>query len=124
MRLVLDTNIVTSGLLWRGTSYQLLTHIKETRSLQLALYGGEGNDQLHGDQSDFENTPPEYAGQDYLDGELGNDTLRGGAGNDTYMFDELSGVDVTLGSEGKNQWRTQRQLATHLANNYSVACAA
>lgn len=35
MRLVLDTNIVTSGLLWRGTSYQLLTHIKETRSLQL-----------------------------------------------------------------------------------------
>jgi putative PIN family toxin of toxin-antitoxin system len=35
VRLVLDTNIVTSGLLWRGTPYQLLTHVKETRSLQL-----------------------------------------------------------------------------------------
>ena len=35
MRLVLDTNVVLSGLLWRGTPYQLLTHIKQTRTLQL-----------------------------------------------------------------------------------------
>lgn len=35
MRIVLDTNVVLSGLLWRGTPYQLLTHIKQTRSLQL-----------------------------------------------------------------------------------------
>lgn len=35
MRLVLDTNIVLSGLLWRGTPYQLLTRIKQTRTLQL-----------------------------------------------------------------------------------------
>lgn len=37
MRLVLDTNIVLSGLLWRGTPYQLLTLIKKnTHTLQLA----------------------------------------------------------------------------------------
>ncbi len=35
MRLVLDTNIVLSGLLWRGTPYQLFTRIKQTRTLQL-----------------------------------------------------------------------------------------
>jgi len=35
VRLVLDTNIVLSGLLWRGTPYQLLTQIKQTRTLQL-----------------------------------------------------------------------------------------
>lgn len=35
MRLVLDTNIVLSGLLWRGAPYQLLTQIKQTRTLQL-----------------------------------------------------------------------------------------
>lgn len=35
VRLILDTNVVLSGLLWRGTHYQLLTHIKQTRSLQL-----------------------------------------------------------------------------------------
>ena len=35
MRLVLDTNIVLSGLLWRGAPHELLTHIKLTRTLQL-----------------------------------------------------------------------------------------
>jgi uncharacterized protein len=35
VRIVLDTNVVLSGLLWRGTPYQLLSHIKQTRTLQL-----------------------------------------------------------------------------------------
>ena len=35
MRLVLDTNIVLSGVLWHGTPHQLLTLIKQSRTLQL-----------------------------------------------------------------------------------------
>lgn len=35
MRIVLDTNIVLSGVLWRGTPYQLLTLVKQTSTLQL-----------------------------------------------------------------------------------------
>jgi len=35
VRLVLDTNIVLSALLWRGTPYQLLTRINQTSTLQL-----------------------------------------------------------------------------------------
>jgi uncharacterized protein len=35
MRVVLDTNIVTSALLWRGTPYQLLLAIRQAPSIQL-----------------------------------------------------------------------------------------
>jgi uncharacterized protein len=35
MRVVLDTNIVTSALLWRGTPYQLLQAIRQAASIQL-----------------------------------------------------------------------------------------
>ncbi|MBX7229850.1 MAG: putative toxin-antitoxin system toxin component, PIN family [Burkholderiaceae bacterium] len=35
MRLVFDTNIVMSGLLWRGTPHQLFILAKENRALQL-----------------------------------------------------------------------------------------
>ena len=35
MRLVLDTNVVTSALLWRGIPYQLLQAIRERANLQL-----------------------------------------------------------------------------------------
>ena len=34
-RLVLDTNIVLSGLLWRGPPYSLLTHIGQNPGIQL-----------------------------------------------------------------------------------------
>jgi len=33
-----------------------------------ALYGGADDDMLWGDNSDLKDTPPEFAGQDYLDG--------------------------------------------------------
>jgi putative PIN family toxin of toxin-antitoxin system len=37
MRLVLDTNVVLSALLWRGTPYQLLTNIRDqAESISLA----------------------------------------------------------------------------------------
>lgn len=35
MRIVLDTNVVTSALLWRGTPYQLLQAIRQRSNLQL-----------------------------------------------------------------------------------------
>ena len=35
MRLVLDTNVVTSALLWQGTPYQLLHAIRQRPTLQL-----------------------------------------------------------------------------------------
>lgn len=35
MRLVLDTNVVLSGLLWRGTPYHLLEMIRQQPSLQI-----------------------------------------------------------------------------------------
>lgn len=35
MRLVLDTNVVTSALLWRGAPYQLLQTIRQRSALQL-----------------------------------------------------------------------------------------
>jgi uncharacterized protein len=35
MRVVLDTNVVTSALLWRGASYQLLQAIRQAPSIQL-----------------------------------------------------------------------------------------
>ncbi len=35
MRLVLDTNVVTSALLWRGTPYQLLQTVRQRANLQL-----------------------------------------------------------------------------------------
>lgn len=35
MRLVLDTNVVTSALLWRGVPYQLLQRVRQRSSLQL-----------------------------------------------------------------------------------------
>ncbi len=35
MRVVLDTNVVTSALLWRGTPYQLLQAIRQSPSIQL-----------------------------------------------------------------------------------------
>ncbi len=35
MRVVLDTNIVTSALLWRGTPYELLLAIRQAPSIQL-----------------------------------------------------------------------------------------
>ncbi len=35
MRIVLDTNVVLSALLWRGTPYQLLTAIRQQSGVQL-----------------------------------------------------------------------------------------
>jgi uncharacterized protein len=35
MRVVLDTNVVTSALLWRGTPYQLLQALRQAQSTQL-----------------------------------------------------------------------------------------
>lgn len=35
MRIVLDTNLVTSALLWRGTPYQLLQAVRQRPHLQL-----------------------------------------------------------------------------------------
>jgi putative PIN family toxin of toxin-antitoxin system len=35
VRLVLDTNVVLSGLLWRGTPYQLLEAIRSEPSMQI-----------------------------------------------------------------------------------------
>jgi uncharacterized protein len=35
MRVVLDTNVVTSALLWRGIPYQLLQSIRQAPSIQL-----------------------------------------------------------------------------------------
>lgn len=40
MRLVLDTNVVLSALLWRGTPYQLLTAIR-SRSEAIHLFSSE-----------------------------------------------------------------------------------
>jgi predicted nucleic acid-binding protein len=39
MRLVLDTNVVISALLWRGTPYQLLTALRE-RVEGIELFSG------------------------------------------------------------------------------------
>lgn len=36
MRLVLDTGVVFSGLLWRGTTHQLLTALRQTPEVKLA----------------------------------------------------------------------------------------
>ena len=35
MRLVLDTNVVFSGLLWRGSAYELLTAIRQASEVKL-----------------------------------------------------------------------------------------
>lgn len=35
MRLVLDTNVVFSGLLWRGTAYHLLAAIRQAPDVKL-----------------------------------------------------------------------------------------
>jgi len=35
VRLVLDTGVVFSGLLWRGTTYQLLTALRQTPEIKL-----------------------------------------------------------------------------------------
>lgn len=35
MRIVLDTNVVLSALLWRGTPYQLLTALRQQEQIQL-----------------------------------------------------------------------------------------
>jgi uncharacterized protein len=35
MRVVLDTNVVTSALLWRGTPYELLLAVRQAPSIQL-----------------------------------------------------------------------------------------
>ena len=34
-RIVIDTNVVLSGLLWRGPPYDLLTHVSQNSSMQL-----------------------------------------------------------------------------------------
>ena len=36
MRLVLDTGVVFSGLLWRGTTYQLLTSLRQSSEVKLS----------------------------------------------------------------------------------------
>jgi len=35
VRLVLDTNVVFSGLLWRGSAYELLTAIRQASEVKL-----------------------------------------------------------------------------------------
>ena len=60
------------------------------------IYGGDGNDQLEGDQL----SNPTLTGDDVLFGEGGNDQIFGNAGNDS--IDGGAGNDTLVGGNGSN----------------------
>ncbi len=67
------------------------------------LYGGPGDDELLGDDR---LSPPQYAGDDFLDGGPGRDLLIGGPGNDLLQGgtgdDELQGDDPDVALQGND----------------------
>ncbi|RQO54416.1 hypothetical protein DBR47_22460 [Paucibacter sp. KBW04] len=83
------------------------------------IFGGIGDDRIWGD-SDEDDLPVQYAGDDfifggegadsigggsgndYLEGGTGTDTIWGGVGNDIYFFNKGDGVDVIWDSVGEN----------------------
>ena len=92
--LVADPNTIDSYLSILGTSGpDMIVDPHGTFPVNVALFGGAGDDKLVGGQGD-----------DRISGGTGNDTLIGGLGNDIIFGGD--GVDEILGGEGVNELYT------------------